>query len=135
MMCMIDILHKGETGWEVIEVKSSMSLKDEHIQDVGVQFHIAKEAGLPVTKAKLIHINPDYIRQDYLNLDEYFVSHDITEAVLAEEESILRSKKELNAVSKFQYPEETIGHTVFGHTPVILKTIAGASFQNTLVYL
>lgn len=110
MMCMVDILHHGESGWELIEVKSSSSLKDDHLDDVAVQYHILKEAGLEVVKAKLVHINPDYVRQTYFELKDYFVEHDITQEVLDRQAAIQAKLPELLSVmNSYQKPDIELG--------------------------
>ena len=48
MMCMVDILHYGDEGWELIEVKSSTSAKDETIIDIALQYHVVTSSGLPI---------------------------------------------------------------------------------------
>ena len=53
-----DILHKTPADtWELIEVKSSSKVKDEHLWDVAVQKYILTKVGLSVSSTKLMHIN------------------------------------------------------------------------------
>jgi len=53
-----DILHKASAGtWELIEVKSSSKVKDEHYWDVAVQKYILTKVELSVGLTKLMHIN------------------------------------------------------------------------------
>jgi len=41
-------------------VKSSSSLKDEHVPDVAVQARVAAAAGLDVTAAQVLHLNKEF---------------------------------------------------------------------------
>jgi hypothetical protein len=59
-------------------------VKDEHIPDVAIQVHVARGAGVPVTRAELMHVNG---KCRYPNLADLFVREDVTaqvEAVLPE---------------------------------------------------
>lgn len=56
----IDILVKKDEGWEIIEVKSSLSVKEHHLQDLAFQWHVLQKQGIKVKSAKLMHINRDY---------------------------------------------------------------------------
>jgi hypothetical protein len=53
-----DILHKtsAET-WEIIEVKSSSKVKDEHHWDLAIQKYVLTSANLPISTTQLMHIN------------------------------------------------------------------------------
>ncbi len=53
-----DILHKvSATAWELLEVKSSSKVKDEHHWDVAVQKYVLSGVGLSIGLTKLMHIN------------------------------------------------------------------------------
>ena len=41
----IDVLERTADGFTLIEVKSSTSVKDEHIPDVAIQVWVARRAG------------------------------------------------------------------------------------------
>ena len=71
----IDILERHDDAYTVIEVKSSTSVKDEHIPDLAIQVHVARHAGLKVTRAELMHLNSECRYPDLSNL---FVREDVT---------------------------------------------------------
>ena len=60
VQCAIDVLERSDTGWTLIEVKSSSSVKDYHLPDLAVQVHVARRNGLAVTRAEVMHLNRDY---------------------------------------------------------------------------
>jgi len=68
----IDILNptkkSGVRGWELIEVKSSTSLKGNHRDDVAIQAYIAHQAEVNLTVVKLAHIDTGFI---YKGQDQY----------------------------------------------------------------
>jgi len=74
----IDILHKGKSGWEIYEVKSSTSLKDIYIPDAAVQYYVAKGAGLEVSGVFLIHVNNRYVRKGDIEVEKLFTINDVT---------------------------------------------------------
>ena len=46
LFCRVDVLNPaGESGWDIIEVKSTTEIRDEHLHDVAFQRHCCKLAG------------------------------------------------------------------------------------------
>ena len=86
----VDILARTSRGsWDLIEVKSSASTKDEHIPDVAVQLMVVEKAGLTVNKIGLAHINRDYVYPggDY-QADQLLAVDDITDKARAYAEGV-----------------------------------------------
>ena len=52
-----DILRKNGDKWDIVEVKSSTKVKDEHIEDLAVQWHVLESAGIPLANAFLMLVN------------------------------------------------------------------------------
>lgn len=76
LLVKVDILTRTDTGWRLIEVKSSASYKpDEHLADVAFQLYVLRQAGVPVTQVSLMHINKAY-RHPYLS--DLFAMTDVT---------------------------------------------------------
>ena len=48
-----DLLIPAKGGWHMVEVKSSTSVKDYHIEDAAIQSWVAKKAGLTLTKTSV----------------------------------------------------------------------------------
>jgi len=60
----VDILHRRrDRRWRLIEVKSSASMKDEHPEDVAIQYRVVSNCGLDVATCHLAHINRNYVYQ------------------------------------------------------------------------
>src|SRR5260370_21896323 len=76
----VDILERLPRGYGVIEVKTSNSLKPEHLPDVAVQVHVLRRSGLAVERAEVMHLNPKCRYPDLANL---FVREDVTTLVEA----------------------------------------------------
>ena len=77
----VDILKPCREGYELIEVKSSTSVKDHYYADSAVQTWVLKCAGIPVKAIYLCHIDNQFVypgNGDYRGLFHY---EDITEEV------------------------------------------------------
>jgi predicted RecB family nuclease len=58
----VDVLHRrGDGRWRLIEVKSSASLKEEHLDDIAIQHRVLSRCGLDVGSCCLAHINRNYV--------------------------------------------------------------------------
>jgi hypothetical protein len=73
-----DVLRKGPDGWELYEVKSTAGVKPQHLPDVAVQYYVLTSAGLPVSKACLVHLNNQYVRQGDLQIGKLFSIEELT---------------------------------------------------------
>lgn len=81
--CRADILvyHAKSRKWDLYEVKSSASVKDEHYWDVGFQRLCFEKAGIPIGKTFLVHIDRDFVRNGDVDPEAFFIKSDITEDV------------------------------------------------------
>ena len=57
----VDILHRRRDGWSLVEVKSATAVKEEHVDDVGIQYRVLRRSGLEIASACLAHVNRNYI--------------------------------------------------------------------------
>jgi hypothetical protein len=73
----VDILQRteGPHSYALIEVKSTLHVKRRHLDDVAIQLHVARRAGLSVERAELMHLNADCRHPDLTTL---FVREDVT---------------------------------------------------------
>lgn len=80
--CRGDILVKNDdSSWDIYEVKSSTSVKEEHILDVAFQRICLEEAGIRVSRTFLVHINNEYVRNGDIDPQQLFTKVDITHEV------------------------------------------------------
>ena len=74
-----DILNPvAKDAWDLIEVKSSSSVKDEHYYDVAFQKYTYEGAGLKIRKCYLMYINNQYVRKGAIGPEELFATEDVT---------------------------------------------------------
>ncbi len=83
MLAAIDVLrYDSETGgYSIFEIKSSTEAKEEHLYDLAFQVILLQQQEMRVTRAAIIHLNRDYVRQRDLDIRELFVTADMTEKV------------------------------------------------------
>ena len=76
----VDILERGERGggFRLIEVKSSTDVKPEHVPDVGIQAYLARQNGIALERAEVMHLNREC---RYPELSNLFARRDVTPLV------------------------------------------------------
>ena len=102
----IDILEKTATGHTLIEVKSSSSVKQEHIVDAAIQTWVARQAGLAITRVEIMHLNKEYRHPDVNSL---LVRADITDLVEAFLPQVPPLVEDLTRVLAGPLPDKKIG--------------------------
>lgn len=81
--CSVDILkNHGNKRVEIYEVKSSTSISDIYLYDVGYQYYVLNGLGYSVEKVCLVTIDNTYVRQGELELDKLFAVTDVKAEVL-----------------------------------------------------
>ena len=71
----VDVLERRRRGHTLVEVKSTLDVKDAHIPDVAIQLHVLRAAGLDVPRAHLMHLDRTCRHPDLSNL---FRRQDVT---------------------------------------------------------
>lgn len=80
LLARVDILELKEDHWNLIEVKSSLSIKEDHVHDLAIQKYILDSLGHKVRHCYIMHINKACV---YPDLEDLFVKKDITDRVNA----------------------------------------------------
>jgi hypothetical protein len=75
------LLPVGEDEWNVVEVKSSVSVKEDYLHDVAFQRYCYAGAGLRIRKCSVLLINADYERSGEVDPAQLFREEDVTDAV------------------------------------------------------
>jgi len=73
----------GKNEWDIIEVKSTTSLKDVHIPDLAFQTWVFTGAGIKIRRCFLCHINNQFVRHGEVDPKEFFTLRDVTAEVSA----------------------------------------------------
>jgi hypothetical protein len=73
VMVAVDILVRDtEGGWHMYEVKSSTSVKKEHLEDAALQCSVLEGTGLTLSSVNIIHLDKDYVRMGELDVKKLF---------------------------------------------------------------
>lgn len=102
------IVYSKETNrWSIYEVKSTTKVKEEHLDDVGLQAWIISNAGLPIEKICIMHLNTGC---RFPNLQNLFTEVDITEELRNRHNSIASKLTEIfKTIREDSVPEVDIG--------------------------
>ena len=107
---MIPRIKDGETAWHMVEVKSSASVKEHHLDDLAVQTHVARSAGVNLESVALAHIDSSWT---YPGGDDYrglLKEHDLTAETFARADEVKSWIAEAHAVvSEPAEPKKEIG--------------------------
>ena len=88
----------GADRWDIIEVKSSTSVKDVYLQDLALQKYTYVGAGLDIRKSVLLHIDSGYERLGEVEPEKIFVREDVSrqvDALVPEVEGNLRKMADM----------------------------------------
>ncbi len=85
VLILLDILTKQNGKWNAYEVKSSLKISDTYLMDAALQYYVLTNAGLDIDKFFLVHINPEYVYQDDLDISELFTFVDVTDDAISKE--------------------------------------------------
>lgn len=114
VLVLADIVVKTAEGWNVYEIKSSLRLSRTYYNDAVLQHYVIAGSGLVVNDFFLVHVNPDYVRNGALNVQEYFQKVSVTGTVKKYVALIRKQVRELKAVLDApQIPEVAIGEHCF----------------------
>lgn len=123
----VDALARGERGDTLIEVKSTASVKPEHVWDCAIQTWVLQGAGRIVSKMVLAHVNRQFVYAtpgDYVGL---LVRVDITDEVqtlLPEIARIVQTLKTIAAGSMPPIPTGSHCTTPYG-CPFMAHCLSG----------
>jgi hypothetical protein len=102
----VDILERHDAAsWNLIEVKSSTSVKDVYKPDLGIQYYILKGLGIKISSAGILHINNAYVYDgNRLDLNQLFYFSDLTGETVNRQEEIISQIKKLQNILSWETP-------------------------------
>jgi hypothetical protein len=79
-----DILKPAANGrWDLLEVKSSSKVKEEHIPDVAFQKQVYEGAGIPINRCYVMHVDTSYVRDGEVDPEGLLWRTEVTDEVKA----------------------------------------------------
>ncbi len=112
----IDILKRveGSDEWDLIEVKSSTSVKDYHLDDMAFQYHVFYGAGYKIRKCLMMVIDNSYARNGDIDPQALFRLEDISGEVFARQTEVQSVAGQLGYVlERKKEPDVSIGARCF----------------------
>jgi hypothetical protein len=102
----VDILERSADGWTLIEVNSSLDVKEKQLADAAVQAHVLRRSGVGLRQVEIMHLNRDCRFPDLSNL---FVREDVTERVHALEHGIAAEAAAQLSMLQGSLPDKSTG--------------------------
>lgn len=97
--CIIDVLDRVEGNtFDLYEIKSSTSVKVDHIHDLAFQVIVLESAGLTIRNIAVIHVNNQYVREGDIDVEGITTTEDITDKVREKIDSTKESIKKAHEV-------------------------------------
>ena len=112
----IDIIKRveGSDEWDLIEVKSSTSVKDYHLDDMAFQYHVFYGAGYKIRRCLMMVINNSYVRNGDINPQALFRLEDISSEAFARQNEVASVAGQLGYVlERKKEPDVSIGARCF----------------------
>jgi len=76
-----DVLIRDREKWQLVEVKSSTSLQDDHLKDAAIQSFVIKNSGVLLSAIKIAHINNEFIYNGNLVYDDLVIELNVDEKI------------------------------------------------------
>jgi len=112
----IDVLKRveGSDEWDLIEVKSSTSVKDYHLDDMAFQYHVFYGAGYKIRKCLMMVIDNSYVRDGEIDPKTLFRLEDISGEVFSRQSEVDAVAGQLGYVlERKKEPDVSIGARCF----------------------
>ncbi len=107
---MIPIVKRGRRSWKMVEVKSSASVKDYHVEDIAVQSYLARGMGVNLTSVAVAHVDSSWT---YPGGDDYrglLTENDLTQESMELSDEVSSWLQEAHKTAELK-SEPEISHT------------------------
>lgn len=97
ILCRVDILKRVEKNgnlWDMYEVKSSTSVKEQHYPDLAVQKYCFEGQGYKIRHTRLIHVNNLYYRNGEIEPNKLLSAKNVSARIAAALEEVPAKSKE-----------------------------------------
>lgn len=106
----VDILVKNGTGWDIFEVKSSGSIKENTFWDIAFQQEVLKRAGIRTKGLFAVFIDTSYKLRGHLDIDQFFKKKNVSRAVKKIRDQVLEKINESrHIIAQKEMPKTAIG--------------------------
>lgn len=98
VMCAIDMLVNINGKWHAFEVKSTNSVKEQHIEDAALQYYVITKSGLPLADISIVHFNRNYVREGEIDIHQLFTLESVLPQVKALQKDIAKNIETLKTM-------------------------------------
>lgn len=111
LYALADILLPVSDGvWDLVEVKSAISVKEVYCHDTAFQKYVYEGAGLKIRKCYIMYINNQYVRQGAIDPEKLLTKEDVTRQIDAIIPSVnANAQKILRVMQEQSCPDIKIG--------------------------
>ncbi len=96
----VDILvPNGDDSWEIVEVKSGTSIKDQNLHDVAFQKYVCEGAGLKISGCYIMYVNNQYEREGEIEPEKLLVAEEVSDRIMGLAKTIPDRLEELKKIS------------------------------------
>lgn len=83
VLAALDILAFENGNWYGYEVKSTTSVKDQHVKDAALQYWVITSSGIHLKDIHIVHLDNTYEHKHALNVHQLFARQSVLEEVIA----------------------------------------------------
>jgi hypothetical protein len=112
------LLPVGDDEWDLIEVKSSTKVKDEHYRDAAFQKYVYTGRGLKLRRTYIMFMNREYVRRGALDLEQLFAREELSEGIEPLVPGIAGEIAELLAMISGPEPATAVGRQCSEECPL-----------------
>lgn len=135
LYCAVDLLHRTESGWDIVEVKSSTGVKDIYLDDMAFQYYVLSRCGVNVERVCCLHINSGYERQGGLDLHGLFTLKDCTEQIKERAKDVgNNADRFLEYANRGQEPQRELGLFCEAPYPCAYRAYCGRHLPRPSVF-
>ncbi|MFY8021509.1 MAG: DUF2779 domain-containing protein [Bacteroidia bacterium] len=88
VMCALDIMVKKQNKWYVYEVKSSTSVKSQHIDDAALQYWVLKQKGLEIADFSIVYVDNTYVKNGPFEVGKFFASQSVLKEIKKQQHQV-----------------------------------------------
>jgi hypothetical protein len=106
----VDILHQIDGKWHAFEVKSTNSVKTEHIRDAAIQYFVMTNAGIEIEDISIMYFDRAYVKQGEIVPQQLFTYESVFSRIQSFLPEIPKNIATFLAVYQQEEPTVLIGN-------------------------
>lgn len=95
VICAVDILVRKGNAYYAYEVKSTNSVKEQHLDDAALQYYVLSNCGLNLHDFSIVHFDKEYVRIGEIEIAKLFTPTSVIDALLVKQNFISKNIADL----------------------------------------